>query len=173
MYDVSLKRLQVRQLCLLCAAMDELTKVYVRPMLENDLDAVMAIERASYSLPWNSEHFRNEIYSSYSWPLVAVGENGVIGYLCLMSLFEEAQILNIAVTPYLRGKGIARQLLESAFVLALEKGAEVIALEVRASNSSAITLYERLGFKRVGIRARYYEHTEDAVLMEKSIKEIP
>ena len=64
-------------------------------------------------------------------------------------------------------------LLEQAFRLALEKEAETMALEVRASNSAAISLYEQLGFIRVGIRARYYDSFEDAILMEKTLKESP
>lgn len=140
-------------------------------MTETDLDAVSAIEMASYATPWNLEHFRSELAARYSWPLVAVEEGNVVGYLCLMSLFEEAQILNIAVSPGKRGRGIARMLLEHAFRLALERGAEVIALEVRSSNTAAIALYEQFGFTRTGIRAGYYESVEDAVLMEKSLKE--
>ena len=144
---------------------------HARPMVEDDLDAVLEIETASYSTPWNREHFRNELAARYSWPLVAVNEGSVVGYLCLMSLFEEAQILNVAVSPSHRGKGVARMLLEHAFRLALEQGAEIMALEVRASNSAAISLYQQLGFVRVGIRAGYYDSAEDAVLMEKSLKE--
>jgi ribosomal-protein-alanine N-acetyltransferase len=147
--------------------------LHVRPMTECDLDAVMEIEAASYSTPWNYEHFHNEIAARYSWPSVAVEGGSVIGYVCLMSLFEEAQILNVAVKPSCRGRGVARILLEHAFSQALERGAEIMALEVRASNAAAISLYERLGFARVGIRARYYESAEDAILMEKLLKESP
>jgi ribosomal-protein-alanine N-acetyltransferase len=153
--------------------MDALTEILVRPMTEQDLDAVAAIEQASYTTPWSREHFRDEISAPYSWPFVAVDENSVIGYLCLMCLFEEAQILNVAVSPTLRGRGIARLLLERAFIVAREKVAEKLSLEVRASNSAAISLYERIGFKQTGIRNLYYDHIEDAVLMEKSLKEIP
>jgi ribosomal-protein-alanine N-acetyltransferase len=142
-------------------------------MLEKDLDAVTAIEQASYTTPWSGEHFRNEIEAVYSWPLVALEGDTIVGYLCLMCLFEEAQILNIAVAPGLRGRGIGRLMLERASELSLEKGAGFMALEVRASNHAALTLYEQFGFKKTGIRARYYDHTEDAVLMEKKIKETP
>ncbi len=145
----------------------------VRPMTEDDLDAVMAIEDASYSTPWKYEHFQNEIAARYSWPLVAVEEGVVVGYLCLMSLFEEAQILNVAVSPGRRGAGIARMLLRQAIRLALEKGAETLALEVRASNSAAISLYHQLGFTDAGIRIKYYEFVEDAILMQKILKENP
>lgn len=142
-------------------------------MTDDDLDAVMAIESASYPTPWKPDHFRNEIAARFSWPYVAAEEGNVVGYVCLMSLFEEAQILNIAVSPNHRGRGIGRMLLMESFRLAREKGAEIMALEVRASNDAAISLYRQLGFRRVGIRARYYESNEDAILMEKSLKENP
>lgn len=138
----------------------------IRPMDEADLDAVLTIEHASFTLPWKREHFEHEMSSPYSFPFVA-GQNGVIvGYVCLMSLFEEAQILDIAVAPEQRGRGIARLLMDHAVAVAREKQAEVLALEVRSTNSSAITLYERCGFVRTGIRSNYYEGVDDAVLME-------
>jgi ribosomal-protein-alanine N-acetyltransferase len=100
---------------------------------------------------------------------VALDGNDLVGYVCLMSLFEEAQILDIAVAPQQRGGGIARLLMDHAIGVAREKGAEVLALEVRSTNSSAITLYERCGFVRTGVRSKYYEGIDDAVLMELKI----
>ena len=149
--------------------MDTLLPPHVRPMTEDDLDAVMAIEVASYVHSWKPEHFSAEIAGTCSWPFVAVAGGRVIGYVCVMSLFVEAQILNVAVQVSHRGRGIARLLLELAFRVALEKGAEKMALEVRASNVTAISLYQKLGFVRVGIRTGYYESVEDAVLMEKPL----
>ena len=149
----------------------EVRDVHVRPMIESDLDAVLAIENSSYPNPWKYEHFCAEIAAQFSWPSVAVADGVVVGYVCLMSLFEEAQILNIAVSKNQRGRGIAQLLLGHAFRLAVERGAETMALEVRASNRAALSLYEQYGFTRVGIRARYYDSVEDAILMEKPIKE--
>lgn len=152
----------------------EITQTYqIRKMTEEDLDAVLAIEEVSYTTPWQSEHFRNEISARYSFPFVAVENEEVIGYLCLMSLFEEAQILNVATLQSRRGMGVARALIEMAIINAVENGAEVLALEVRASNVPAISLYEKLGFRRSGVRLKYYDGVEDALLMEKLLKEIP
>jgi len=150
--------------------MNSIILYHVRPMTDGDLDAVMAIEVESSASPWNYEHFQHELTAPHSWPLVAVEVSRIIGYICLMSLFEEAQILNIAVLPDRRGRGVAKMLLERAISRALDAGAEVMALEVRASNSNAIALYERFGFKQVGIRTRYYDAAEDAILMEKIIR---
>lgn len=141
----------------------------IRSMVKADLDAVLVIEQASFSKPWCRDHFEQEMTALHSYPFV-VEYNGVVaGYVCLMSLFEEAQILDIAVAPELRGRGLARRLVGHAVAVAREKGAELLALEVLATNISAITLYERCGFVRTGIRSKYYEGRDDAVLMEKRL----
>ena len=143
--------------------------IIIRPMSESDLDVVLTIEQASFPAPWRREHFLHELGAPHAFPFVAAADGEVAGYVCLMSLFEEAQILDIAVDPRQRGRGIARMLMEHAFRVARMQGAEFMALEVRASNMAAITLYERLGFVRTGVRRGYYEGKENAVLMEKSL----
>jgi ribosomal-protein-alanine N-acetyltransferase len=150
--------------------MREPETIHIRPMIEPDLDAVLAIEQASFPSPWKRDHFLHEIAAPHSYPFVAEYNGIVAGYVCMTALFEEAQIHNIAVDPAMRGRGIAQSLMEYAFSLAREKGAEVMALEVRASNVAAITLYEQCGFTRTGLRQKYYEGKDDAVLMEKILK---
>lgn len=147
------------------------SNIAIRAMTEADLDEVLAIEQGSFRTPWKREHFEHELSGGCSFPFVAESDGRVAGYVCLMSLFEEAQILDIAVAPALRGRGIARALMEHACATAREKQAELLTLEVRASSASAIGLYECSGFKRVGVRARYYDASEDAILMEKNLKE--
>lgn len=146
------------------------SSMIIRSMNEADIEAVLAIEQASFPAPWKREHFLHEIEAQHSFPFVAVSEGMIVGYVCLTSLFEEAQILDIAVTLDKRGSGIALMLLEYAMRLARDKGAEVLALEVRSTNRAAITLYERLGFVRTGCRAKYYDGSDDAVLMEKKLQ---
>ena len=142
----------------------------IRPMEEADLEAVLTIEQASYPRPWTRAHFLHELSSSHSFPFVAITVDGTVaGYLCFTSLFEEAQVQNIAVAPDQRGRGVGRLLMQHSVELAGQKGAEYLALEVRSSNVPAIALYESLGFVRSGIRPRYYEGVEDAVLMEKPL----
>ncbi len=143
----------------------------IRPMQDSDLSAVLEIERRSYPHPWKRDHFLHELSAPHSFPFVAFDESGaVVGYLCLMSLFEEAQVLNLAVAPEQRGRGVGRLLMERAVELAREKGAGYLALEVRSSNVAAIGLYESFGFIRCGLRPCYYEGVEDAVLMEKPLQ---
>ena len=139
-------------------------------MTESDLDEVLAIEQASFGRPWTREHFLHEIGAPHSYPFVAESDGCVLGYVCLTALFEDAQILDIAVSPDQRGQGLALALMAFASGVAIEKKAEVLALEVRSTNTAAITLYERLDFVRVGCRAKYYEGQDDAVLMEKYLQ---
>jgi len=146
-------------------------KITIRPMTEPDLERVLAIEQASFPAPWRREHFLHELGAPHAFPFVAEEDEAVVGFVCLNALFEEAHILDIATDPQQRGRGIAGMMMEHAFSVARGQGAEVMALEVRASNIAAITLYERLGFCRTGTRRGYYEGKEDAVLMEKSLIE--
>ena len=138
-------------------------------MKDSDLEQVLAIESVSFPVPWTREHFIGELEARYSFPYVAEADEYIVGYVCMMSLFEEAQILDIAVDPLRRGHGIARMLLDHAISVAREQGAEVLALEVRSSNVAAIALYELCGFVRTGLRQKYYEGRDDAVLMEKRL----
>ncbi len=147
--------------------------IEIRPMNRADLDAVLAIEHNSFKTPWKREHFEAELSGRHSFPLVALLGTDVIGYVCLMSLFEEAQILDIAVRPEQRGRRVGVKLMERAEALAREQQAEFLSLEVRASSTPALSLYERCGFRRTGLRAKYYDNCEDAVLMEKNLKETP
>jgi ribosomal-protein-alanine N-acetyltransferase len=142
----------------------------IRIMNENDLQTVLTIEQASFPLPWKQDHFLHEIAAAHSYPFIAECGGIIVGYVCLTSLFEEAQILDIAVAPDQRGSGIARMLMEFAIGVARDKEAVVMSLEVRSTNNAAISLYDRLGFVRTGCRSRYYEGKDDAVLMEKNLQ---
>ena len=150
-------------------AMLEHARLAIRPMTSSDVDNALAIERESFLAPWTREHFLQEIASEISFPLVATREENFIGYVCAASLFEEAQILDIAVAPSHRKKGVGEALLKRAVDIARERGAEVILLEVRESNTAAIKLYEKSGFLRYSTRKKYYEGKEDALLMRKTL----
>ena len=139
----------------------------IRPMIESDLSAVLDIEQASFATPWNRDHFLHEIAAPHSYPNVVEYGGVVAGYVCLTALFEEGQILDIAVAPDMRGRGLALMLMDYAIGQAIDK---LLALEVRSTNRAAISLYERLGFFQCGLRARYYDGVDDALLMEKKLQ---
>lgn len=95
------------------------------------------------------------------------GSQDLVGYVCFWVVFEELRMMNLAVAPHVRHRGIGRWLLQQALTMGLEQGARRALLEVRVSNHPAVALYEHAGFSRSGVRTKYYTNpVEDAVLME-------
>ena len=131
-----------------------------------DLDQVLAIESASFPRPWTRQHFLDELASPHARLLAARTADGtLVGYLCLRILFDEAEILDVAVDPAQRRFGAGRQLVAAAFAVCRTQSLHTLGLEVRISNQPAIALYRAFGFQDSGIRRRYYENGEDALLM--------
>lgn len=138
----------------------------VRPLIPADLAAVHAIERVSFGDPWSETLFLQEIDRSNRAWLVAEVEGIVVGYGGVMVVGDEADLMNIAVAPEYRGRGMARSLVWGLAREALALGAARITLEVRPSNERALGLYRSCGFDEVGRRTRYYADTgEDALLL--------
>lgn len=131
-----------------------------------DLDAVLAIERASFSTPWGRGSFQNLLGREDADLWVAVAEDEVIAYAVVWYAAAECELGNLAVAPERRGRGTGRWLLDWALHKAIERGAERVFLEVRMSNRLAQDLYESRGFVQVGLRRRYYRAPmEDARVM--------
>jgi ribosomal-protein-alanine N-acetyltransferase len=141
-------------------------KLIIRDMHEDDIPAILEIEQISFSTPWSKESFLNEIYKKYAFSKVAVFEKNIIGYICANYLFYESHILNLAVHPDFRRRGVATILMNEATRKLKEKGCVFMYLEVRISNTGAQRFYERFGFKTETIRKKYYGNPdEDALLM--------
>ena len=142
-------------------------EITICPMAAVDLDQVLAIERVSYPLPWLEQHFLDEINSPTSLPYSAFDPGGnLLGFICLLQVLDEGHILNVAVAPGCRGRGVGRLLVQRVLDDCRASGAAFVSLEVRVSNAAAISLYRQLGFALVGRRKRYYENGEDALMME-------
>jgi len=143
--------------------------VELRLFRAEDLSAVMEIERRSFSSPWSPGMFLHELRLPFSRTLLAwravPGGRQVAGYVCRWLLSEEIQILNLAVAPEERRRGIGRTLLEAVLGEARERGVREVSLEVAEENAPAIRLYESAGFSVVGRRRRYYRDGGDALLM--------
>lgn len=136
-------------------------------MGEEDLEAVLSIESVSFSRPWTRRHFLDEISSTFGFPTVAFLPDGTVaGYLCLKQVLDEAEILDVAVSPTFRGKGIGRILVQHALESARGRGGHLVWLEVRVANREAIQLYESLGFREIARRKGYYDGGEDAIVMQ-------
>jgi len=136
-------------------------------MTVHDLSAVHAIERASFSVPWPDDAYRNELstnrLASY---VVARAEDAVVGFAGLWVMVDEAHVTTFAVDPQWRRRGVGQRLLLALVDLAIARRAREATLEVRLSNMPARRLYEKYGFRPVGIRPRYYsDNGEDALIM--------
>jgi ribosomal-protein-alanine N-acetyltransferase len=141
-------------------------------MHESDLDAVLLIERAAYEFPWTRGNFLDSLRAGYEMQLLqAPGEptTGPSGYCVAMAGVDEMHLLNLAVLPVLEGRGHGRFMLDALCEQTRRRGLGLLWLEVRVSNARARALYERYGFRTVGLRRRYYPaHAgtrEDAVVM--------
>jgi [ribosomal protein S18]-alanine N-acetyltransferase len=141
-----------------------------RPLEVRDLAAVEGIERRSYPTPWSRSMFAGEIAKPSSICLGAFeADTGVLlGYLIISRYVDAWHVMNVAVEPEYRRRGIATELLDRLFELTADDGRRGYTLEVRVSNTQAIALYEGLGFQSRGIRRGYYtDNREDALIMWK------
>ncbi len=136
----------------------------IRRMKETDLRQVLEIERKTFTSPWSPEAFSSEMSNPFSKLYVWEEEKTVKGYIVWRSILGEVHILNLAVHPDARRKGIGSSLV--SFCIESEKNASYFVLEVRLSNIAAIKLYRKLGFKEVGVVKNYYSFPrEDGLIM--------
>ena len=141
----------------------------VVPMNYDHVSQVAEIERMCFSDPWSERMLREHLDNQCAAALVALGEDGtVLGYAGLLVVLDEGYITNVAVRPAFRRQGIAADLLTVFDRFARGNHLAFLTLEVRASNAPALALYEKLGYRRMGLRKNYYEHPkEDAVIMTR------
>lgn len=152
--------------------MEGAPQVIVRDLSPEHLDGVMEIERQSFPTPWSRALFEEEVGRSFSHSIVVLSEpeGEVLGYAVCWTVAEESHLLNIAVRPGSRERGIGGTLLEECIRRGARARSRNIFLEVRAGNESALRLYGREGFRFVGIRRGYYTDTgEDALVMARGI----
>ena len=142
----------------------------LRSWEEKDLPILAKIEESCFPCDaWSEEMLSQTLKTPYQWSVLAEEDGEIYGYACLFSLFETAELLNIAVDTAYRGRGIGEMLLTAVHEQAKRLGAERILLEVRVSNTPAIALYKKFGYEGYGIRAKYYEDGEDALVMKKML----
>lgn len=142
-----------------------------RPMLQSDVEAVMAIEEQVYSHGWTEGIFRDCLRVHYScW--VMIQDDKLIGYGVMSAAAGEAHILNIAIALEEQGRGYGRSFMRFLLQTARHHGADIVFLEVRPSNVAAMSLYDAMGFHQVGVRRNYYPMDlgrEDAVIMARPL----
>lgn len=127
---------------------------------------VAELEKLCFSMPWSENAISGELTNPLSLWIVAIEAGKVVGYVGSQSVMGEADMMNLAVQPEYRRKGIGRGLVQTLVHRLSKKGVYSLTLEVRASNETAITLYRNLGFAQVGRRPNYYTNPrEDALIL--------
>jgi len=142
-------------------------------MEEEDIPSILEIENVSFQTPWRFSTFSGEIVNrGISFPYVIVHRivERVIGYIIYWKIQEEVQISNFAIHPDFRGKGIGEAVMRRVIKAIQRDGGVYVFLEVRPSNLSARSLYNKLGFKVLGTRKDYYQSPlEDAIIMGRPL----
>ena len=136
-------------------------------MQQEDVEAVHAVSKECFSVPWSLEALKNEVCNSVANYQVAEMNGKIIGYGGLWCVLDEGEITNIAVNREYRGQGVGKTILSALIQVALQKNLVMIHLEVSSGNLAAQNLYRSLGFKQIAIRKAYYQKpTEDAIIMQ-------
>jgi [ribosomal protein S18]-alanine N-acetyltransferase len=140
--------------------------VVFRPMRPDDVAAVAALERATFSAPWTEDTFLSLLRRAPVELLVAADGQEVVGYGVLWCIADEGELANIAVRGDIRGRGLGASLLDHLIETARQRGVKSLYLEVRPSNRTALRLYESRGFDEIGVRKGYYDlPPEDALVL--------
>ncbi len=128
------------------------------------------LETICFSAPWSITALESELHNPLSFWLVCIEGSQVLGYVGSQTVMPEADIMNLAVLPEFRRQGIGKALLTNMISALGERGVIQISLEVRPSNASAVSLYEKMGFVQVGRRPGYYRNPkEDALILRKEL----
>ncbi|NCA98942.1 MAG: ribosomal-protein-alanine N-acetyltransferase [Clostridia bacterium] len=144
----------------------------VRPARLDDLSSLVRLEQTCFAIPWTEQSLRSDLENpSLARYFVAESKtSGVIGYIACYQAADTAQITNLAVLPDFRRQGVGELLLGTLLEWAHASQVATVDLEVRSSNESAIRLYQKMGFAKVGVRRAYYsDNNENANIMLKNI----
>ena len=140
--------------------------IEIRPMDWESVAQVAALEQICFASPWSLAALESELRNPLAVYFVALDRGEVAGYAGMHNICGEGHITNLAVSPALRRRGVARILLDAMIAFAREHELALLTLEVRASNAAAIALYGGCGFVQVGLRSGYYDTPrEDALIM--------
>jgi ribosomal-protein-alanine N-acetyltransferase len=127
--------------------------------------AIAALEEICFSTPWSENAILHEVTNPISYWLVAVENGQVLGYVGSQYGYGEADMMNLAVVPDFRNRGIGQQLVMELISHLADLDVKSLTLEVRQSNAAAISLYEKMGFQQVGLRPNYYQKPKEAALI--------
>ena len=133
---------------------------------DRQIAEIAEIERQCFATPWTDDQIRNSDDSTVFF--LAKAEGKTVGYGGMYTVLDEGYVTNIGVLPAWRRKGIGAKIVKQLIDFSVEKHLAFLSLEVRVSNTAAITLYEKFGFERVGLRKNFYHAPkEDALIMTR------
>ena len=144
--------------------------VDILKMTCDDFKEIQGFLSSDFDDFWDKNILRDELLNSNSYYLVAKNENMILGFGGISQVLDEVTLNNIVVKRNFRGLGIASILLDNLIKIAINNNSSFITLEVNINNKIAIHLYNKYGFKKVGLRKKYYNHKDDAILMTKILK---
>lgn len=147
------------------------SRTQIRKAVSSDIDLIIDIADSG-SVSWGIESIKTSLEKPNSIFVAENNEGSITGFIAVLVVSDELQILNIVVSPEFRNKGIATLLIRSAAIHAATIGAQNCFLEVDAANQPALSLYEKLGFKETGRRPKYYSNGNDAIMMLATIENI-
>lgn len=154
------------------ALLSQWEETEISPMTEKDISSIADLEKECFSTPWSEYSLRSELSNDTAVFLKAETKGEISGYIGMHIVLDECYIANVAVGNKFRRKGIGSLLISKAENMAREKNCSFISLEVRVSNTPAISLYEKYGYISQGQRKNFYSHpTENALIMTKTFSE--
>ncbi len=146
-------------------------KIQVQKMTEDDLNEIEPILNSEFDDFWNINNLKNDFANGNSVYFVARLNNEIVGFAGILKICDEANIMNIVTKINKRHLGIGSKLLEALISEAKKLGCTSITLEVNEHNTYAINLYKKFNFKRIGLRKKYYNNTDDAILMQMEFRD--
>lgn len=145
-------------------------KISIEKMTFDDVSLIKPLFHSNFDNFWSIDILKDDLNNCNSKYFVAKINNEIVGFAGIKVIFDEADIMNIAVKIDKRNLGIGSLLLEKLISTANDLGCEIITLEVNENNYSAIHLYEKYNFKRIGLRKKYYNNTDNAIIMTRRNK---
>lgn len=142
----------------------------IRKMEPRDVPAIAELETICFSDPWSENSVASELDNPLSYWLVAEDNGKIAGYVGSQSVLDAADMMNLAVSPDYRQRGIGQALVNGLVQYLQQNNVIALLLEVRVSNTPAISLYKKMGFVQVGRRPKYYHNPrEDALILRKEL----
>ncbi|MBI5573693.1 MAG: ribosomal protein S18-alanine N-acetyltransferase [Elusimicrobia bacterium] len=145
------------------------TEIEIRRVRIDDIRTIAEIEKKSYPDPWSENLFKREMHLEFSNFFAAIKDHEIAGYICFWKVSDEGHLTNITVKEKFRRKGIGSGLMKYIIDISYAMGIKKMFLDVRAINYQALSLYEKFGFKKIGVRKKYYSNSDDAVVMSKTL----